>query len=439
MPLEISVYHKNDQADTIEIPVSVWQKGITRFDTTQFFKTKPSKVLIDSRLMLADINRLNNSSGLLPPVSFQFLVPRFIYKSNYIESLVDSYRIVHHPTLWYNSHDGVKVGYHLKGAFLKYWKTLDLEASIGVQSQNPGYHVEFANPLSSHDSRFSYFLGSREIEGRGRQELGLGFESFDSDTLPVVRARLSVSRNYLYDESYLFADGWSPGNVVTTDLVASKKSSLRFGEILIQGSLSMGTFASDYDFDRAAFGILARVKGIGFGETHFHFKAGKADGNVPLQRRFYLSSADPYDEWESPMFRSRGTLPDEWKARGHLFQPGGAGLSGYLSRGISGRRMISARVTNDLPVPRMPTGILFLSKQVQRIGAEAYFAGGKVWDPNDDIDILFELGAVISYDLPYLDLVLSESKLSLHLPFWLSDPSEGAGGLKWRWLFSLRS
>jgi len=438
--LDLTVFHSNAPVDTLTIPVSVWQKGVATFDTTAFFESRPSKISIDPELMLADINRLNNSSTLLPPVTFQFMVPKFIYPRNYIEYFVDSYRIAHRPTAWYNSVDGVKLGYALDGAYLEYFKRLRFNASIGIQSGHFDYSVAFDNALISSDPRFSYFVASKELEGRGRQVIGARFESLDPEDPRLTQAIFSIQRNYLYNPAYLYGDGWSPGSFVTADLSLSRQFDQRFGKIILQGSLSNSTFGSDYQFRRAAAGLAISVQGVGVGESQLQVKLGRADGDIPLQRRFSLSTADPFDIWDSPLFRSRGTLPDRWKDEGRLFKPGGAGLSGYLRQRISGTRLLSARISNDLPSPRLPFKIPVLTRQMARIRPQLYFAGGRVWNRVDTTnDFLYEGGLVFSYEVPFLGLFVNECRLSLHLPLWISKSQPNEDNLEWRWAFSITS
>jgi len=437
-PLDLVFHFNGGSSDTVLIPVTCWLDNQIYYDTTLSFALKPSKVTINPDLRLADINRLDNSSGT-PPVNFQFMVPRFIYPANYIEYYTGSYAIAHNPSLWYNSVDGLKLGYAARGSYLSIQKALDLEATIGLRNGNTNYNLRYDNPLPSFHPQISYYCSSREWDGRGRQELGLHYQSYNMEDVNTTVADLSLRRHYLFDSRYLYANGWSPGNVNTIDLSLVRKTSFRYSTVIFQGSLSSSLLESDYYFTRFAGALGIHVSGIGVGESRVFIKAGRADGNVPFQRRFYLSSADPYDIWDSPLFRSKGTLPDRWKRDGHLFKPGGAGLNGYGRLEASGTRMLSLKITNDLPRAELPIEVPCLSGQMSRVTSEAYFAGGFVWDDTIDAgfdDFLWEAGLHFEYQVPYLDLFMSENKLSLYIPIWLSDPHSGDESLKWRWLFS---
>lgn len=453
-PLDIAIYHHAAPADTIKIPVEVWQKGVSEFDTSVFLASPPSKVVIDPELVLADIDRLNNSTVIiekfnnlqlpLPPITYQFVVPKFIYPQNVVKYPVDSYQIAHNPAFWYNAIDGAQLGYRIRGAYLKNIRKLDGAVSVGAQSGNIDYSFRYENPFSAFHPQTEFFFGSREWDGRGRQDAGLTYSSYDMEAPRTTLAKLSIERNYLFDNEYIYGNAITEdatetmGEIVTAEFSIARKFAQRFGQIDLLGNLSTSTFASDYDFNRIAAGINLSIPGVGIGQTDILFKLGRADGEVPYQRRFFLSSADPYDTWDSPLFRSRGTLPDKWKSEGHLFQPGGAGLSGYLSKGISGTRFFSARISNDLPAPKLPFEFTAVNEQMQEIYPQIYFAGGRAWDRGGESDdFLFESGFIISYKIPYLDLFISENRLSIYLPLWLSDPDEGDDNLKWRWGISI--
>lgn len=437
-PLDIALYYNDRSADTVHIPVTVWIDGQRQFDTTIFVSARPKGAAVNPDLRLADIDRLNNSTGL-PPMHFQFMAPRFIYHENYIENYTSAYTVAHNPTLWYNAVDGAKIGYEFRGSYLGENRIFHGETAFGALNQSVNYSFRYEDPLVSFGPTLSYYLGSREWEGRGRQEIGVHFAPESDEAPNAAYADLALERYYLFDRNYLFDDGWSPGAAGSLDLTLIQNIRRQYFNLSLQGSLSSSVPGSDYDFSRVAAGMRLTISGIGFGETAFQFKAGSASGNLPLQRRFYLSSADPLDTWQSPLYRSRGTLPDQWKRDGHLFKPGGAGLAGYLQEGITGNRLLALTVSNDIPPLRLPVRIPYVSRQIGRIRSEIYLAGGYVWDDSSKFDLnkmLWESGLVLSYNIPGLNLILSESRLSLHLPLWLSDPPSGEDNLEWRWLFS---
>ena len=438
-PLDVTFYFEDGSTDTAYIPVDVWTDGQTKFDTTLFFPTKPDKAVINPDIRLGDINRLNNSSGL-PPVNWQFMVPRFIYRDNYVENYVESYTIAHNPTVWYNSVDGAKIGYRFDGSHLGVVKKMQLEVSLGLNNRAVNYDAGFTDRLVGINPNLQYHFRSRELEGRGRQEVGIFWDRRSRRSGNFFRMDLSLNRNYQYDSEYIYGAGWSIGDINTIELNIARRQGKRFSEIYFRTSLISSIPGTDYNFTRAEADLTFILFGIVGNDTRIHIKGGISDGNVPLERRFFLSSADPYEIWESPLFRSKGTLPDQWKDDGHLFKPGGAGLYGYLDQGMTGTRMVSAKIERDLPRIRFPVSIPYLSKQVRSIAPTMYLASGYVWEEPENMkinDILSEAGLSFNYSIPYLNLFISENEFTLYLPLWLSDPALDEDKFKWRWLFSI--
>ena len=435
----MTFYFKDGSTDTAYIPLDVWIDGQPKFDTTLFFRTKPEKVVINPDARLADINRLNNSSGL-PSISWQFMVPKFIYPGNYVENYIESYTIAHHPILWYNSIDGAKIGYHIDGSFLGVAKNMQLEASLGLNSWHVNYDAGYTDRFFGINPNLQYYFRSRELEGRGRQEMGIYWNRSFRWSGNFFWMDLSLNRNYGYDSEYFYGAGWSAGDINTVELNLTRQRRKRFSEIYLQTSLISSIPGTDYNFTMAEADLTFTLLGIVGNDTRIRLKGGISDGNVPMERRFFLSSADPYEIWESPLFRSKGTLPDKWKDDGYLFKPGGAGLYGYLDRGLTGTRMVSVKLERDLSRIKLPVSIPYLSAEIRRIAPAAYLASGYVWDEPEKMrmnDFLSEAGLSLNYSIPYLNLFIGENQLTLYFPLWLSDPALDENRFEWRWLFSI--
>jgi hypothetical protein len=438
-PLDVVVYFDQGRADTIYFPVDLWFDGRLKYDTTLVYPHKPHKAKINPDARLADVNPLNNSSGL-SSIHWQFMVPRFIYNDNYVENYIESYTFSHNPTAWYNTRDGVRLGYSLEGSYLDVAKVLNLDLSAGLNNGKVNYDIGCTDRFFGINPNLQYYFRSREIEGRGRQETGIYWDRRSRWGGDFSRTALSAKRTYLYDSDYLYGDNWSGGNVITVDLDISRHDRRRRASIFYGLSLSSSIPGTAYDFTRAKFDLALSLIGIAGYDTRIKLLGGIADGTVPMERQFFLSSADPYEIWESPLYRSRGTLPDEWKVKAHLFKPGGGGLTGYLDQGLTGTRMVSARLERDLPRVKSPVSIPYLTREIRRVQPVFCAATGYVWDKPDKIamdDLLSEAGLILVYKIPYLDLFMSENKLSLYLPLWISDPRENDDSFKWRWVFAI--
>lgn len=429
-PLDIVLYYGKDVSDTIYISHDVWLDGQTRYDTTLFLRARPKKVIINPDRRIPDINMLNNSTGI-PDIQWQFMVPKFIYDENYIEHYVESYTVAHRPLLWYNSIHGVISGYRFDGSYLGVTKNVELSGWAGLNSGKFNYLAGYNNPLLAVSPELTFYIRSLELDGRGGQEAGLYLlkENYDVD--------LAVRRYYVFDPEYIFGNDWSEGNINTIEAGYNAKKRFRYTVLGYGVSAEASIWGGDYDFSRVLGNFDFELLDVFGNNTRFKLKTGISDGNVPYEKRFFLSSADPVEIWNSPLYRSKGTLPDRWKEEGRLFTPGGGGLYGYLDRGMDGEKMITARLERNIPRIKMPVYIPILDDQIRRVSGQMYLGSGLVWDNTDEFkteNFLSEAGFAFSYDIPYINKVIDESRVWLFLPLWLSAPSDGDGKFDWRWI-----
>jgi len=429
-PLDIVLYYSRDVSDTIYIPHNVWLDGQVRYDTTIFLRAGPKKVVINPDRRLSDINMLNNSTGI-PDIQWQFMVPKFIYKENYIEHYIESYTAAHRPLLWYNSIDGVKFGYRLDGSYLGVTKSIELAGWVGLNNGKPDYLAGYNNPLFALNPDLNFYMRSIEIEGRGGQESGLYLvkNSYDID--------LAVRRYYVFDPDYIYGIDWSKGNINTIEASFNRQNRFRFTMLSYGASVEASIRGGDHNYSRVFAECDFELLDVFGNNTRFKLKAGMSDGDVPIERKFFLSSADPIEIWNSPLYRSKGTLPDEWKDKGRLFVPGGGGLYGYSNSGLSGEKMLTAKLERDLPQIKLPISIPILSAQLRQVSSQMYLGSGLVWDSTNEFrpeDFLSEAGFAFSYDIPYINNFINESRIWLYLPFWLSDPFENTNRIDWRWI-----
>jgi aminopeptidase N len=432
-PLDMVLYYNKDISDTIYISEKVWDSGRAEYDTTVFLRGRPGRTVIDPDRRLADINMLNNSTGFAP-VNWQFMVPLILYKDNYIEYYVDSYTVAHRPLLWYNSVDGVKTGYRFDGSYLGIKNNLALESWIGLNNGKADYRARYGSPVFQLNPNLEFYLKSMKLEGRGKRESGFNYAGRNYD------AGLSVNRYYVFNSEYIRGPYWSRGDISTLEAGYDRRNEYRITRIHYGGSAAASIWGSDYRFSRAFADFEFELLDIFGNNTRLKIITGISNGNVPAERKFYLSSADPLEIWNSPLYRSRGTLPDSWKDQNRLFKPGGGGLSGYYDQDLRGDRIFTARLERDFPPIRLPVRIPFVGSQLGRVRWKIYAGSGMVWDRTDEFrasNFLSEAGFAFSYRIPYLDYLISESVIRLYLPVWLSEPRGDDHQFEWRWIAAI--
>ena len=142
----------------------------------------------------------------------------------------------------------------------------------------------------------------------------------------------------------------------------------------------------------------------------FRIFAGTSDGLVPLQNRYYLATASPSEIFSSRWYRSKETLPEEWKNSGHLYPPGGGDLHGYLFVNRDARHIaaLNARVGFDNPLTwsldRLNVRLGEISKNLNAITTEAFLDFGQGWNSSKipaPTDFLADFGLAASYRIPY--------------------------------------
>jgi len=289
----------------------------------------------------------------------------------------------------------------------------------------------YNTPLIDLNPKLEYYLNSSEIEGRGQQEIGLFWDQ------PNYDVDLSLRRYYTFDSDYIYGDNWSPGDINTMEMSFSRDFNFRYAKLDFDASIISSVWGSEYEFSKVSAESEFELLDLLGRSARLKLIMGSSKGEVPIEESFYLSSASPFEIWESPLYPSRGTLPDEWKDEDRLFKPGGGGLYGYYNRGLAGEKMLSAKLEGNLPRLKLPIRIPVFSNQLRRISPQVYAGSGLVWNRADEFsvcDFLSEAGLVFKYKIPYLDYLINENRINLYLPLWLSNPDDGEGNFAFRWL-----
>jgi len=124
MPLDVQLTYADGTRQTALIPIGWRAKNVpgaivlpqmplfVSSYSAQFETPKQvASVYIDTSFRIADVNRLNNTSGFFPPMRFGFLTQ---YQTN---SPLDDYAISVAPRIWYAQQQGTKIGLSLDGSY----------------------------------------------------------------------------------------------------------------------------------------------------------------------------------------------------------------------------------------------------------------------------------------------------------------------------------
>ncbi len=322
-----------------------WDKLQPTYTATVTIPGGVKNVIIDPSGRLADINDFDNSwrdkvevrfdSHILPPTSWK------------------KYRIWMRPDLWYNSYDGFKLGYNIKGNYFNLKHKFDFTIWFNTHlAQDGAYHYptadlkqagwvsymfSYSTPLNKVMKNTSFYFQSRWLDGYEMYKFGIvntlpkGF-SLDINLKAFTRPK-SVWSDYLINQTE-WNTYWDGPNKINASLNVSATYTYNVpnesGYVTAHlRSAAEGTGSYNYleiiHVDRQAFwkfDMRTRIYGrIGMG------------GNLPSESALYAAGANEEDMMDNKYMRSAGFAPQQWSGYGadvnHLQYGGGLDLRGY--------------------------------------------------------------------------------------------------------------
>lgn len=354
-------------------------------------RTRPLEVALDPRRESHDWNMLNNRKKFGFRPGWLLLTPqrpRELYIDTYLarRSARDRVTVGLAPTIWYNDEGGWTFGWRLRedylgrfelnelwGAFTTGWGTPEL--SNRVQGR-----LRLRNPVWLRGAGWSQEVVVALEEGRalGRVAVTRQFRSRVTDrtwrSIGIALQWLEVTEPDYTDPGYY--DDAGTGEVTLTGRFARPSGPF---PLELRADLAGGWAwpKRGSAVQRAAYGrVTVAASGRSSAERTVsvggRLYAGAVFGAdpIPRQRRIPLGGADPYQRFDSPFLRSRGSLLSG--RRYHV--PGGAGVRGLDPR-LSGSHVLGAGTELELAVRKRPAPGL-LGRVAVAAFADLAFADG---------------------------------------------------------------
>lgn len=453
MPVDLSVTLADGTERLFTIPVDEFSKrvpGITvlpkwygwgnfnrRYTAEVVLPARAKRVIIDPHRWLPEVNYLNNRSGWLPKIwlGWDTMVQD--------KTPLDAYAILWRPSFGYNGVDGLKIGLHLDGSYLRGFLPGSCSTQLGVQygvmSGKLNYKLDFQTPVHGLGRLADFTFGSSLLEGRSVTTIGVmktvrptlfGF--------PLYRASLHFTHREMFDPNYLAAP-WNRGEENFVTLAASGEYHFRYHSSNWKLRFLSTTYGSDYAYDRVSFTLREHFFHRKPYKTVVRVYLGYAQGNVPWQEKFYLAGASPAREFEEIWYRSRGSLPNRWRRDGHLHLGGGGNLRGYLNRNIAGNRIVAANLEMNFPNPLMPF-LRKIPKLGKILGSPETYAFTDIGDvrPDDwNWKIKADAGLGVNWNLSFVPPKLGNYSLRADFPLFVSDPPDKEDNFRFRWLVGI--
>lgn len=385
---------------------------------TPTFRTKErvNKIRIDPRHRLLEVDRLNNESGLLPPIRIR--VASTFDVGPAFET--DAYLIRFSPTIWYNDVDELKLGAKMGGSYLSEVSSFSLGASYATKTEAVDYGFAYSTPLS-RIPRFSVRLDLNRSNGMrsfgadirlGDKPLTSVLQGFGLQVhYPLLRSCVELSYSDRYDSRYFDEKWFSLGKTTIVSLNTSfiHKSYHGFTQLNLDLSRGLGILNADYAFNRLFTSASQEFRLVRTGELIAYLRGslGYADGNVPTHQKLDVALGVPSSSVD-PI--------------GLLINTGGGGVRGYRDRAILGKKLhalnfeLRSEILKNLPFFVSPCLFFDLGK----------IEGGV--DSEIPSEFLYDAG----FELRFMDM------LYLSLPLWLSQPDAGEKEFEFRALVGIR-
>ncbi len=444
MPLNFSVYFDDSTEIKYHIPLDKYSPfpGRVNLPYWHFSQSQHSVrirhtdpvdyIAIDPEIKLLDENRLNNNSGLFPPMEWHFM------KAQAMSPPLQKYIWETWPLIFYNDIDKLKLGANLKGSYLNIDHRINFNFWYKTKTNRLDFDFDYVTPISWLGKMSEIEMRLFTLDGRQGGNIGIAHQLPRSGRRDIVM-RLGLANHLMFDDEYLMNiwgrgnvnsvyfswdyatsyGGWNPKQNFSLNFHTSiMGSAYQYSQIYFTGQHKFWKRSSDFEFDVRLF-------------------AGYGENDVPPQYLFYLSGDNSWGEFQDIFYRSRGSLPWPWKRNGNLYKAGGPNVRGYSLSGFEeslyGRNALALNFDIKTPNPLE----YILPYYLSRIDPYFFFDVGNVWNDHRVQIGSFKAasGVSLAWTTPdIIDYALSLTKIRVDFPVWLSNPPDGQSKFDFRWL-----
>jgi len=460
MPMDVILRMKNGKTSGYRIPtrnddpdisglqrMPVWDLSTRTYEMYIRLNDAIESVEVDSSLLLPDVNRRNNRSGILPNIEWHFQKP-----VGYSPTL-DSYLIEHRPSLWHNSIDAVRIGYQFKGQWNSDEHRTKLGLYYGVKNHAPDYDFTYSTPFYSLGRQTTLSGQSYKLEGRTENSAVVSRRLHDNafNRPPFCDYSIGFRTSALLDADYLPPKiGWDKGRVNVLYLTWGYQPRL-FSSSYLELGIESSTLGSRWDFSKfhLRYKLPITIRRNYFSAT-VRLYAGYGTGDIPVQEQFYFSGASPRELFENKFYRSRGTLPDvAWQRKKngnrHLYYDGGGSVAGYYDANIFSRRLMAYGLDLNFfnPARWALKKTIFV---ITEFDPYLFSEGGWAWNSNNELKgglkelYLMDAGFGAKYFLKFVPSWWGAYVLRFDFPIWINRPHRigpNEKSLSLRWLMGL--
>ena len=315
---------------------------------------KIRKVIIDPSRRMADVNLLNNQSGLFP-VRFT-LVPGSL--SNFFPDW-KGYTFRANPNIWWNAVSGLQLGAEFGGNYLGNrrafkiaawystgWPVSDnkFDESLNIYKKDYqvfNYRFSFRNPFRPFGTQSFFTLKGISRDGADQYSAELDKVVYPRNSRNSGLGRFYAGYTYLFrkeisDNNYLiYPDLWNTGSAnayIKAGAEYSYSTKKGFGFFRLESRAS--AFGSDQAYSNVR--LLSRQnQKLGKMDLRVRGIIQYGEGNTPLESQTYLAGGSPEEMYQNEFYRARGFFNPSLNESvngtftNNLNFGGGYGLRGY--------------------------------------------------------------------------------------------------------------
>jgi len=319
-----------------------WGRVHDRFTVDVPAPHRVKQVTIDPSGRLADIDRLDNVSGLVPPIRLRFDNMNVHYPS------LDRYDMWFRPSVRWNGVDGVQVGLHGFSGYMLTDFTRQAHvrggARYGERSGDPSFQMFAETPFKPLGRLTHVFARAEHANGRRLYEAGVtGVLRERLYEKPLHRFDFRLRHSRFLNHDYEPRHGvWELGRVRLVEAGYGYEWERPDGS----NRIDVGFRATSFDSHHAFWDVKLVSRRVFKGglpvRTRFYVAA--QGGSPPEQFALRPGGATAFDaarrHW---LFAARGSLPED-VADGHLHVGGGPNLRGFVGSGYRFDRVVAANM-----------------------------------------------------------------------------------------------
>ena len=380
------------------------------------------RAVIDPRHEIVEMDRLDNASGMLPPIKFRLLTGF---------PTAEAIGVDYGPTLWHGEAEGMRLGAWVEG---KYLPSPDLPH--GIKGFEGGLSV------GAGDGSVAYRVGAwsrvEELGARSRarvllvRDAGLTRGRLSLENLAKARGALHPFRSWALtveardrdDLEPVDARYWSLGQTlnVGADLGLETIGPRRLERLALgyrHGEPIGSDNASESGYDWLRFEARQDLDLLSRGDLRLSWRAvaGTVFRDAPNEVRFDVAEESRLDALPLFYANDRGPL----RETDHFLVPGAGGARGYFGRAILGQSLLSANV--EISHAAYPVTLF----------ADVAHAEASAWGADDKVG----LDPLVGRTLGDAGFAFGLGPVRLAFPVWVGSPEPDENPWRFRWQFSI--